>query len=131
MSDLVLTSFELAAEKLGDITDAVYARYFADCPGSEELMAHIDPGVKVKMMNEVLRLIMVDNYDDEQSYLNFEIDYHKSSFSVEQHMYGNLLASVQAVIQENLGDDWTTDMAAAWQARISTLQAEIEKRASA
>lgn len=129
MTDSILNSLEIISESHGDITDQVYARYFAECAGSQALMEHMDPGVKGKMMQEVMRLLMVDDYKEEESYLNFEIDYHQSSFSVEHHMYANLFNAVKDVVKDGLGEQWTDEMNAAWQTRVENLVSEVEHRA--
>ena len=60
--DLVLKSFELAAETGTDITPLIYDKYFKSSPESVDLMSHIDELVRGKMMEEVFRLLMVENY---------------------------------------------------------------------
>lgn len=128
MIDPILSSFELAAEKSEDITDIIYEKYFASCPESEALMSHIDRGVRGKMIQEVIRLIMVEDYTHEAQYLNFEVKFHQGSYSVEQHMYGNLLNSLHAVIKELVASDWTEKFEDAWISRIELLSQELEKR---
>jgi len=128
MSDPISTSFELAAEKSEDITDIIYEKYFTACPGSEALMSHIDQGVKGKMLQEVIRLIMVEDYTQEEQYLNFEVKFHQGSYSVERHMYGNLLHSVHAAIKELIDGDWTEAFEDAWKDKIALLGQELEKR---
>ena len=131
MSDPILNSFEIAAEKTNDLTESIYKRCFANCPGSEELMQHIDIGVRGKMIQEVLRLILVENYDNEEGYLNFEVKYHKESFKVQKHMYSNLLNAVHAVLKESIQADWTEEFEFAWKRRIGNLVNEIENRHAA
>ncbi len=126
--DLVYTSFEIVAEKTGDIAPAVYKKYFARCPGSEELMTHIDDIVRGRMLDEVYRLMMNETYDEEESYLNFEVKNHKLAYSVQPHMYENLLAALKEVIAESLGNDWNDSFEQAWQSRIDLLLKEIQVR---
>jgi hypothetical protein len=128
--DLVCVSLELAAEAAGDISAAIYVDYFARCPGSEALMSHIDHLVRGKMLEEVFRLLMTQNYAEEQGYLNFEMRNHRLAYSVEAHMYGNLLDAILATVRTAVGDDWTTAFEAAWQKRLADLSAEISARVS-
>jgi hemoglobin-like flavoprotein len=128
VTDPILTSFEIAAEKGGDLTDDIYQRYFASCPESEELMLYMDKGVKGKMIQEVLRLIMVDNYGEEEAYLNFEVQCHKASFKVQSYMYQNLLNAVFESVKDSIGDDWSDDFENAWSGRTGALLGEIESR---
>ena len=53
VQDQIIASLEIAAEKCGDITPAVYERYFQKSPGAEELMVQIDHLVRGKMMEEI------------------------------------------------------------------------------
>ena len=128
--DPVLVSLELAADKAGDITPEIYRRYFASCPGSQDLMSHIDDLVRGKMMEEVFRLIMVEDYVDESHYLNFEVKNHKYAYSVQPHMYTNLLNAVQVTVKESVAEEWNPGMEDAWQARIGSLISELEQRSS-
>lgn len=131
MTDLVTESLELTAEVSGDITSKVYARYFESCPGSEALMSHIDELVQAKMLTEVYRLVMLQDYNDEAGYLNFEVDNHALAYSVEPHMYGNLLYALMDTVQETLGYQWQNSYDDAWKDRIETLLTEIESRVKA
>ena len=131
MTDLVNASLETAAEIAGDITPAIYQRYFASCPGSEALMSHIDDLVQAKMMAEVYRLVMLPSYEDEAGYLNFEVDNHALAYSVEPHMYGNLLYALMDTVAEALGGRWTPDHKQAWDDRLEALLGEIDGRVKA
>ncbi|MDZ7684751.1 MAG: globin [Gammaproteobacteria bacterium] len=108
----------------------VYAAYFKRCPGSEALMSHIDNLVRGKMLNEVFRLMLEPSLLDESRYLDFEVDNHRRAYSVEPHMYGNLLAALKDTVRDLIIEDWTNEMDAAWQQRIDELLAEIEERHS-
>ena len=126
--DLISTTFEMAAEIGGDLAPAIYANYFARCPGSQALMSHIDDIVRGKMLEEVYRLLMLSDYSGEQGYLNFEMKNHKLAYSVEAHMYGNLLAAILYTVRDAIGDQWQPSFEAAWQQRINDLTLEIQHR---
>ena len=128
MVDLVTESLELCAETGEDITPAVYEKYFAACPGSEALMSHIDDLVRAKMMAEVYRLIMLPNFNDEEGYLNFEVNNHALAYSVEPHMYNTLLYALSDTVAETMGDNWNQTYASAWEDRIDALTVEISSR---
>ncbi len=126
--DLISTTFEMAAEIGGDLAPAIYANYFARCPGSQALMSHIDDIVRGKMLEEVYRLLMLSDYSGEQGYLNFEMKNHKLAYSVEAHMYGNLLAAILDTVRDAIGDQWQPSFEAALQQRINDLTLEIQHR---
>ena len=39
--DAIVESFEIAAERAGDVAPAIYDAYFARCPESRELMRYV------------------------------------------------------------------------------------------
>lgn len=128
MNDAVMESLELAADAAGDITGNVYDKYFSRCAGSAALMSHIDDIVRGRMLEEVVRLIMQADYSDEQQYLDFEVNNHKFAYSVEPHMYGNLLSALRDTVRESLGPSWNDRFEAAWSARTDALLKEIAAR---
>lgn len=128
MNEEICLSLELAAEKGGDITPAVYANYFARCEGSEALMSHIDDLVRGKMLNEVFRLLMEPTLAEDAKYLDFEVDNHRRAYMVEPHMYRNLLEALHETVVDVVGEDWTPAMESEWQGRIEELLTEIANR---
>ena len=120
----VLESFELAGERAGDITAAVYEHYFARCPESRQLMVLADQHMRGRMLERVLQLLMSDALDDERSYLEFETRTH-ASYGVEPYMYANLLLGVRDTVRDAVGDNWTAADQAAWDGRLAELNAEI------
>lgn len=125
-NDLILSSLEMVAEKKGDITAPVYQHYFNKCPESKELMWHIDHLVQGKMLDEVLRLIMIEDPQSEKSYLNFEVRTHQQSYGVQSYMYLNLFDSVKEAVMEALAEDWNADFESAWKTRINSLLEAIK-----
>lgn len=128
MSDVdpVLQSFEIAGERAGDITAAVYERYFALCPGSKALMSHIDGYVQGRMLEEVVELLLTERPETLHDYLRFETKTHVS-YGVEARMYANLLAAVRDTVRDALAQDWNETFDCAWQTRIAALLAEIAR----
>ncbi len=126
--DLVYHSMELVAECPGDISATIYEKYFARCPESEALMSHLDDLTRGRMMEEVYRLFMIDNYVQEEAYLNWEVKNHQVAYSVKPHMYANLFDAIVETIREALGEHWNTDFERAWQKRTNALLVEIHQR---
>ena len=126
MSDLelVMQSFELAGERVGDIAPAAYEAYFERCPESRALMRFVDDHMRGRMMQQVLLVLMGDSADAGPDYLSFETRTHVS-YGVEPHMYANLLTAVRDCVQRALGSQWNDAYAAAWDTRLSHLLTEI------
>ena len=120
----ILAAMELVAEQAGDISPAIFSRYFERCADSRELMEHMDEHMLGRMMDQVLLLIMEPGEDELASYIEFETASHKS-YGVRPHMYESLMRSVQDVMSQELGSAFSPDMAAAFQARIDYLLQEI------
>jgi hypothetical protein len=129
--DLIISSLEIAAERSGDITPAVYDIYFENSPGSRELMAHVDHLVRGKMLEEVMRLLMVEDMAVEDQYLTFEMKTHEESYSVIESMYASLLQAVWQVVREGTGEEWNAAYETAWQERVASLHDEIKNHSPA
>ncbi len=122
--DLIMTSLEITAERAGDITQTVCERFFSKCPDSRELMAHIDLGVQGRMIEEVMRLLMVPDSHTQSGYLEFEIKTHRA-YGVRMEMYANLLSAVEETVETALGELWNEEFRDAWQRRLGALTEEI------
>lgn len=125
MNEALLASLELAAEKAGDIAPAIYDRYFERCPDSRAIMQHTDEYMRGRMLEEVYRILMSESVSGEQEYLVFETTNHRA-YGAAPHMYQNVLLSVRDVVERVLGDEFTADMDAAWNARVEGLLSIIE-----
>ena len=128
-ADLIVESLELAAEVAGDITGPVYERYYLACPAAGELMAHVDHLMQGRMMDEMLRVLMTDDLDAEQGYLNFEVDNH-SGYRVAVNMYPDLLDALHGVVRDAVGERWSDAFEQAWSERVTSLLGVIEQRVS-
>ena len=128
MSDPVYQSLELLAEKDIDVTEQVYRKYFEVSPASGALMEYVDPGPRGKMMDEIFRLLMVEDYSEEEGYLNWEVDNHEIAYSVRPEMYEPLFGALIEAVKESLGADWSAEMERAWLDRTSTLRQEVLRR---
>lgn len=128
MSDLVYQTFELAAERAGDVTPEVYRRYYERSPESERIMSHVDPYMQGRMMEEVLGLMMTPPSQLPGDYLTFETANH-ASYGVAHHLYRPLFEALRDTIREAVGEDWNADFGSAWAERIDGLVAHIEAAA--
>jgi hypothetical protein len=129
--DLVYRSFERASERVDDIVEPVYRRYFARDPEAAALMSHMDHLTLGRMLNEVIRLLMSTDYAVDASYLDFEVKNHEWAYRVQSRMYSELLAAVRETVADVLGSEWDAASAAAWDERVARLLDEIDRRTTA
>ncbi|MBM4204314.1 MAG: globin [Gammaproteobacteria bacterium] len=124
MSEPLLDSLELAAAKAGDIAPAVYERYFERCPDSRTIMIHTDSYMRGRMLDEVFRLLMSGDVEEEREYLEFETTNHRA-YGAAPHMYENVLLAVRDVVTDVLGSEFSAEMDVAWKQRVQELLAII------
>ncbi len=129
-NELIYASLEKVSEAIGDITPLFYEKFFKRSPESYELMIHMDDGVRGKMMEEVYRLVMIDDFNAEQEYLNWEINNHEVAYSVRPEMYDDLFSALKDVVIEGMGASWNAAFDEAWNEKISALLGEIKPRFS-
>lgn len=125
ISDPVTASLEIVAERQGDVTRPIIACYHADCPASAVLMDHMDEHMLGRMVDQVLLLLMPDGDDELDNYIAFETGNH-DGYGVQPEMYDNLFNAVLKTIRDIVGDQWTSEIDAAWRARIEHLGAKIK-----
>ncbi len=120
----IIAAMELIAEKVGDVSPAIFKRYFERCNDSKTLMEHMDKHMLGRMMDQVLLLLMESGEEELGSYIDFETSSHRS-YGVKPHMYESLMLAVQDVFSQSLGSDFTSDMIEAFRSRIDHLLGEI------
>lgn len=128
--DLVLVSFEIAAESGVDINQGVHESFIAASPHAQALMDHMDEHMLGRMMQEVLTVLMAQDMSTQRGYLNFEVDSHRA-YGVEQSMYREFLVAVCETIRSTLGVQWNQGHQSAWEQRIAALTREIDLAAAA
>lgn len=120
----IIAAMELVAEKAGDVSPAIFKRYFERCEDSRSLMEHMDEHMLGRMMDQVLLLLMESGEEELDSYIEFETASHRS-YGVKPYMYESLMLAVQDVLKQSLGSEFTSQMADALQSRIDDLLGAI------
>ncbi len=126
--DLVLESFELAAESEKDITAGAYERFYARCPAAQDVMSHVDEHMQGRMLEEVLELLMTPEGEVEPGQLAFEVGNHRAYGTSPDH-YRPLLEAVRDTVERELGARWNERFEHAWEAKIESLLAQIHAHA--
>ena len=122
MNDLIAESLELLSESEVDIYGRVYEHFFSVTPGAQELMTHMDELTLGRMLEEVTRLLMVDDLGAESAYVAFEYNNHKTAYSVQSSMYRQLFDAFAVAVKEILGGAWRPEFDEAWVSRAKELE---------
>jgi hypothetical protein len=101
-----VASLEIVSERFGDITAITFQKLFADYPECEDFLSHMDIGVRGKMLNEALRLLMTEDMDDERSYLRYEVKEH-GDCGEPLDMYLTFFRVIRDMVKVGLGTEWT------------------------
>ena len=127
-SELLVTSLELAANKVEDLTEPVYQRYFEVSLKSRDLMGHMDMLMCGRMLNEVITLLIMPDEDLDIT-LKFEVKTHAAN-GVDLNMYDQLFSALHSVVRDVVGDEWVPEFESVWQERIDYLNKGIRAAAS-
>lgn len=122
-ADLINHSFELAAERCGDLTAPVYARLFAAHPDMEPLFwRDSDHAVKGEMLARVIMAILdfVDKRQYAHTLIQCEVVTH-DGYGVPPDVFGVFFGTVRDAVREACGADWTGEMEAAWAETLAAL----------
>lgn len=129
--ELVTESLEVLEDESGVFNDRLFSRFYDCAPGAEDLMAHMDDLMKGKMLEEVIRLLLADDFDSEAEYLDFELKNHETAYSVDHGMYRPLFDSFYETVKEFVKDGWRSEFDTAWQTRIDEVMSALDAHSPA
>ena len=124
--DGLITSLELAAQRVPDFYHRVFERYFELCPDSQALMSHTDSHIRGRMMEQVVSLLMDDDIESLDTYFAFEAANHLS-YGAKPHMYENLFNACEQIVTSANAGDWNKTAAGAWQTQTARLLHAMQK----
>lgn len=121
--ELIVKSFEMAAERCDDLTPAVYERLFSQYPEMKALFVRDKDGsVKGEMLARVIEAIL--DFVGERHYaatlIQCEVITH-AGYDVPPDVFGRFFEVVAATMRDLLGADWTPDVDAAWRKTLADL----------
>jgi len=121
--DLIISSLELAADRCPDLTPLVYQRLFREHPEMEVLFfADRNHQIRGEMLSRVIEAIL--DFAGERHYaatlIQCEVVTH-AGYDVPPDVFRVFFGVVAASVRELLGDDWTSDMDAAWTRLLADL----------
>ena len=122
MSELIAESLELLGESDVDFYGRVYEHFFRVNPDAQGLMTHMDELTLGRMLEEVTRLLMVEDLGAESAYVAFEYNNHKTAYSVQSCMYRQLFDAFAITVKEVVGGKWRPEFDEAWINRAKELE---------
>ena len=125
----VEASLELAAERGGDLTRAVYERLFARQP---EMQPHFwrdaDGAIKGEMLMRLFEAIL--DFIGERRYadhlIESEVITHEG-YDVPRDVFATFFGVVAEVVRETCGPAWTPAMDAAWRRTLADLDRYVTR----
>ena len=122
-ANAIVASLELASERLGDLTPHVYAALFAEYPEMKPLFwRDTNNAVKGEMLAKVFEIVL-DFVGDNlfaSNMIQCEVITH-AGYDVPPEVFRIFFGIVAEVIAEQLGDEWTPELAAAWKSLLVEL----------
>ncbi|MCC6920952.1 MAG: globin [Alphaproteobacteria bacterium] len=129
VADVILRSFEIAAERCGDLTPLVYAKLFREQPEIERLFHRdISGALKGDMLGTVIESILDFVGDRHFSYvlIQSEVMSHEGH-QVTPDVFLTFFPTLADCVRDACGDAWTSDMEAAWREVLAALKACVEQ----
>jgi len=122
-AELIVESFELAAERCDDLTPLVYARLFADQPQMEALFWRDSNGaIKGEMLARVIEAIL--DFVGERLYashlIQCEVVTH-AGYDVPPEVFRVFFGTVADSLRDLLGEAWTPAIDGAWTSLLADL----------
>lgn len=125
--DLIERVLECAAEDDPALNETIYKNFYQATPDGEQLMSHIDEGVRGKMMAEIYRLFLTDSVAaSDGDYLLFETKTHANSYFVRPEMYGVLSDALLQTLRLSAARVWSPAVETAVSQRLKALTKAIE-----
>jgi hemoglobin-like flavoprotein len=117
------TSLEIAAERVGDLTPAVYAVLFERQPDMAALFWRDKNGaIKGEMLMRVFEAIL--DFVGERRYadhlIQCEVITHEG-YDVPREVFATFFGVVAETVREACGADWSSEMGAAWRRTLTDL----------
>ena len=127
MTNPVLRSFELAAERCEDLTPLVYRRLFLDHPEAEAMFRR-EGGDLVRGSMLALAIDAMLDFAGERSghfrMIECEVASH-DAYGTPRKLFGEFFGVIADTARELLGDDWSPEMEQAWRKFLAEIDQVI------
>jgi hemoglobin-like flavoprotein len=117
----ITQSFELAAERRGDITSRVYEKLFAEYPDMLQLFVRDRRGqVRGEMLQRAIEVIFdyIGTNSYAENFLRSEVVTH-DGYGVPPEIFSKFFDVLKDTLREALGPLWSQDMDLAWRALLA------------
>ena len=123
-------SLEIAADRAGDLTPAVYALLFQRQPEMEALFwRDKNHAIKGEMLMRVFEAIL--DFVGERRYadnlITSEVITHEG-YEVPRDVFATFFGVVEETVRTACGTEWTGEMALAWRQVLADIEEEIRRR---
>lgn len=123
-STLITRSLEIASERGGDLTSAVYTRLFRERPGLEALFVmDTDGAVRGEMLSRVFDAIL--DFIGDRAYAHNLIHAEASNhdgYNVPRDVFALFFHTVANTVRDACGPEWNDAMNAAWRRTLAALE---------
>ena len=130
-SNLILHSFELAAQRCDDLTPLVYRRLFRQHPESEAMFRR-DGGDLVKGSMLALTIDAILDFAGERTghfrMIECEVSSHEA-YGTPRELFRAFFGVVADTLHEILGTEWSSEMDQAWRKLLEEIDAFIAQGA--
>ena len=131
--ELIVESFELAAARCDDLTPVVYDRLFAVKPETKGLF-RADPRnlIKGSMLELALEAVLDFAGEKKASHrlIFCEVQSH-DAYGTQPEIFTVFFVVMRDVVRDLLDDDWSAEMAAAWDETLKGLDDYVNKAIAA
>lgn len=126
-ADWIFSSLEKAAEKVDDLSPAVYARFFSAHPEARELFGEDeDYMIRGHMFSGILNAFMDQASGSIQPSAAFFWASDHIAYETTLPMFTSLFQALLAELQGLLGPEWVPETDAAWRRQFKLMLKEIE-----
>jgi hemoglobin-like flavoprotein len=122
----VQQSFELAAKRCTDLTPLVYERLFRQHPEAQAMFRTEGSDLVKGSMLAMAIEAMLDFAGERQGHFRMiacEVLSH-DAYGTPRELFFAFFGVIAEALRELLGEDWSDEMSAAWQALISDIESE-------
>jgi hemoglobin-like flavoprotein len=130
-SNLIQHSFELAAERCGDLTPLVYSRLFREHPEAEAMFRR-EAGDLVKGSMLALAIESMLDFSGKRRgsfrMIECEVQSH-DAYGTPRKLFGAFFSVIADTVREIIGTDWSPEVDRAWRRLLIELDGVIAAQA--